>query len=223
MSRFKQWSTVLFSRVDSMVSRMENHEALVDSAILEVRQSLGRAKVQLGRVQLDRRAIEARQAEARQAAQSWTERATAVAGQDEQRAMECLRRKHASKREADGLTARLAQQCQVEARLVSDIRAVEERLTGLLQQRNLLRTRESAAAARGAMDTATSPFGEDVGEVMERWEMQVTAAELGTGIGTGIGSGQGVEVDSFADDFIASEEQQALREELRQLTAGSKQ
>jgi len=215
MSRFKQWSTVLFSRVDSMVSRMENHEALVDSAIREVRQSLARAKVQLGRVQLDRRTIETRHGDAQQAVHSWTERATAVAEKDEQRAIECLRRKHASAREADGLADRLAQQRQVEDKLVSDIRQVEERLTGLLHQRNLLRTRESTAAARGAMDTAASPFGEDVGEVLERWEMQVTEAELG--------SGNSVELDSFVDDFVASEEQQALREELRQLTAGSKQ
>ena len=215
MSRFKQWSTVLFSRVDSMVSRMENHEALVDSAIREVRQSLARAKVQLGRVQLDRRALETRHGEAQQAVHSWTERATAVAAEDEQRAIECLRRKHASAREVDALAQRLAQQRQVEDKLVSDIRQVEERLTGLLHQRNLLRTRESTAAAKGAMDTAASPFGEDVGEVLERWEMQVTEAELG--------SGHSVELDSFADDFVASEEQQALREELRQLTAGSKQ
>ena len=60
MSRFKQWSTVFLSRVDSVVSRMENHEALVDSAIQEVRQSLARAQVQLNRVQHDRQSLELR-------------------------------------------------------------------------------------------------------------------------------------------------------------------
>ena len=215
MSRFKQWSTVFFSRVDGMVSRMENHEALVDSAIREVRQSLARAKVQLGRVQLDRRNIDSRHQQAHEAIQTWTERAAAVAEQDEQRAIECLRRKHASAREADALAQRLAQQRQMEDKLVADIESVEQRLSGLLQQRNLLRTRESTAAAKGAMDTAASPFGEDVSEVMERWETQVIEAELG--------SGDSATLDGFSDDFIAAEEQQALREELRQLTAGSKQ
>jgi len=219
MSRIKQWSSVLFSRVDSMVSRLENHEALVDSAIHEVRQSLARAKVQLGRVQHDRRSLEARHAGALEAIRSWTGRATAVAAEDEPRALECLRRKHAATREADALTQRLDQQRRVEERLVADIGAVEERLTRLLHQRNLLRTRESTAAARGAMDSATAPLGEDVSEVLDRWEIRVTAAELG------VDGGRRVDVggDDFADDFAAAEEQQALRDELRQLTRGAGQ
>jgi len=215
MSRFKQWSTVLISRVDSMVSRMENHEALVDSAIHEVRQSLARAKVQLGRVQHDRQSLQVRHDQALAAVQNWTARATAVAVEDEQRAMECLRRKHGSAREAEALARQLAEQHKVEERLVTDIHAVEERLTRLLHQRNLLRTRESTAAAKGAMDCATSPLGEDISEVLDRWEMQVTAAELGNGFSTGS--------DSFVDDFEVTEEQAALREELAQLTRNAQQ
>lgn len=215
MSRFKQWSTVFLSRVDSMVSRMENHEALVDSAINEVRHSLARAKVQLGRVRHDRETLRQRRDQALEAVVSWTERATAVAAADEQRALECLRRKHASAREAEGLERRLAEQVSVEERLVSDIAAVEDRLTRLLHQRNLLRTRESTAAAKGAMAAASSPLGEDVGEVLERWEMQVTEAELG--------HGYSVDSDTFTDGFAAEEEQRALREELRQLTKGEQQ
>ena len=224
MSRFKQWSTVFLSRVDSMVSRMENHEALVDSAIDEVRHSLAKAKVQLGRVRHDRETLQRRHEQALNAVHSWTERATAIAAEDEQRALECLRRKHGSAREAAGLESRLAEQVQVEERLVADIGAVEERLTRLLHQRNLLRTRESTAAAKGAMASATSPFGEDVGEVLERWEMLVVEAELGNGYAdTTVGAGLGAATsDGFGDSFAAEEEQRALREELRELTKGEK-
>jgi phage shock protein A len=222
MSRFKQWSTVFLSRVDSVVSRLENHEALVDSAIDEVRHSLAKAKVQLGRVRHDRETLQRRHHQALAAVHSWTERATSIAAEDEQRALECLRRKHGSAREAAGLESRLAEQVQVEERLVADIAAVEERLTRLLHQRNLLRTRESTAAAKGAMASATSPFGEDVGEVLERWEMQVVEAELGNSyIGPDTSSGAAV-ADSFGDSFAAEEEQRALREELRELTQGEK-
>jgi len=223
MSRFKQWSTVFLSRVDSVVSRLENHEALVDSAINEVRHSLAKAKVQLGRVRHDRQSLRQRHEQALNAVHSWTERATSIAAEDEQRALECLRRKHGSAREATGLESRLAEQVQVEERLVADIAAVEERLIRLLHQRNLLRTRESTAAAKGAMASATSPFGEDVGEVLERWEMQVVEAELGNGY-AGTDSSLGTATsDGFGDSFAAEEEQRALREELRELTKGAQQ
>ena len=211
MSRFKQWSTVFLSRVDAVVSRMENHEALVDSAIQEVRQSLARAKVQLNRVQHDRQTLEQRRDRAQGAIADWVRRAAAVASTDEDRALECLRRKHAVEHESEGLDLRLTEQVRVEQRLVADIRAVEERLTRLCHQRNLLRTRESTAAAREAMDAATSPLGEDVSEVLERWEMQVTATEIGTGLSDDGG-------DRFEEQFAVQEERSALRDELRELT-----
>lgn len=215
MSRFRQWSAVLLSRVDSVVSRMENHEALVDSAINEVRHSLARAKVQLSRVRHDRETLQQRYSQTTSAVDRWTERAAAIAEQDEQRALECLRRKHAAGREGDELARRLAEQRRVEERLIADIRTVEERLTRLRQQRNLLRTRESTAAAKSAMEAASSPLGEDIGEVMERWEMQVTEAELGQGYSP--------TSDPLSDSFAAEEEQQALRDELRELTRRNEQ
>ena len=50
MHTIRLWTATLASRVDAMVSRIENHEALAESAIRDVRRAAGRASVQLRRM-----------------------------------------------------------------------------------------------------------------------------------------------------------------------------
>jgi hypothetical protein len=66
MHRLRVWTASLLSRVDWMVSQIENHEAVARSAIEDVRQAAARAKVQLARVRQDGEALRKRVAEQRQ-------------------------------------------------------------------------------------------------------------------------------------------------------------
>lgn len=209
MTLLKRWSAALISRIDAAVTQIENHEAVVDGAIHEVRRQLARARVQLGRIRQDRERLDARLQQARADAETWAERARRSAATDESQALECLRRRRRAQTEATSLETQLADQDRLETRLGGDVRQVEERLARLQLERNRLRTRESTAAALGAVDAASSPLGADVDEILERWEIRVTEHELT--------HHHRPDRDPLAEHFAGAEEEAALRAELAAL------
>ena len=68
MHAFRRWTAGLVSRVDWMVSQVENHEALAESAIRDVQRAAARARVQLGRVRQDGSTLRRRRDEEAEAA-----------------------------------------------------------------------------------------------------------------------------------------------------------
>lgn len=211
MQRIRLWTAGLLSRVDWMVAQVENHEAIAQSAIREVQQSAARAKVQLARVRRDGEALREQLAEAQEATATWRERARRIAGEDEDSAVECLRRSKAAERRAARLARRAAEHDRVEGQLARDVQAVDQRLGGLKEQRNLLRTRQARAEALSSVARANQPLGAEVGEVFERWETRVTERELEGECAVSD------EADEFEAGFSGEEERQALRAELSEL------
>jgi phage shock protein A len=209
MQRIRLWTASLVSRVDGMVTRIENHEALATSAIRDVRQAAARATVQLRRVRADgsrlREELDAR----REAEHGWKERAARVAETDRDRAIECLRRSKRAGREASVLERRLAEHERIEKQLASDVAVVEDRLSRLEGQRNVLVTRQSRAEALGCVQDAHSPCGVDVDEVFSRWETRVAEREY-----EGACLPRGDELDA---EFSEQEESEELGAELDEL------
>lgn len=215
MQRIRLWTASLVSRVDGMVSRIENHEALAASAIREVRQAAARATVQLRRVRHDGARLRDELAARHEAEQAWRERATRSAETDRDKALECLRRSKRAAREAAELERRLAEHDRIEQQLARDVAAVEERLSRLEEQRNLLATRQSRAEALGTVREAQSPCGVEVDEVFGRWETRVAEREFEGGCLT--------RVDDLEHTFREEEEGSELAAELDVLLAGEQE
>jgi phage shock protein A len=214
MSRWRHWSAGLISRVDWMVSMVENHEALADSAIRDLQRHAARAKVQMGRVRADGRNLRERLEQEREAAKVWSERARRLGREDEDRAIACLSRsKLAARREAE-LEQRLAEHERIEAQLGGDLRRVEERLTALRSQRYLMRTRQSRADALAAVGDC--PAGQDLDDIFDRWDARITERELVAGCGD---VAQGADDDSLDFELSRQEVDASLREELAALLA----
>ncbi len=211
MQRLKQWTTSLVSRVDWMVSQVENHEAVAKSAIRDVRRAAARARVQLTRVRGDGEALARQRAEQRESERLWRERAGACAEDDESRALECLRRARRAGRRREELERRCEEHARVEKQLALDVSAVEERLTQLQERHNLLRTRESRAHAIATVRGASELGDGDVGDLFERWETQVLEREYEGGC-----SAQG-DADPLEDEFLEAEDEGELRAELEEL------
>lgn len=93
MNTLRRWTTSIVSSFEAVVGQIENHEALVSSAIEEVERSSARAKVQLNRVKRDGTTMRQRLIELRDEQARWEDRARKTVAVDEKRALECLRRK----------------------------------------------------------------------------------------------------------------------------------
>ncbi len=209
MSKLKRLSATLFTRIDHMVSQVENHDAVIESAVRDIRQAAARARVRLARVQRDGDKLRERLSELKTGESAWTRRARSKADEEEETAIECLRRRRECQLQARDVAKTLENHRQLEERLTRDIRTAEERLCRMSQQRNLMRTRQSAAEALNAItdvDTCTTP---DVEDAFERWEVQVTEAELMTGSAD--------PEDPLERTYIDSEESESLHDELQTL------
>ena len=216
MQRVRSWTSGLISRIDWMVTQVENHESLAVSAIREVQKNAARARVQLGRVQRDGETLRRRTAEARDAAATWRDRARG-SDDDEARALECLRRARRAERQADELERRLAEHERIEKQLTSDVARIDERLGELRERHNVLRTRESRAHALATVREAGAPMCTDTSDLFERWETQVAEREL-AGDCTHDAAGL-LAHDAFEEEFETREEEAALRAELAALRA----
>lgn len=211
MNRMKRWTMSMTSWVDGVLAQVENHEAAVSSAIGRVRQSTARARVQLRRVERDQQALRDTLLEEEEAIDAWRRRAKSA--EDENVALECLRRHKASERRVLRLRQRLGEHERCHKELSDGIRVLNGRLCELTERKNLMRTRQSRAEAAHGMASTTGPIG-DLEDVFERWETRVGEIE--------IASECAEPIDAFEAELEAVEESAELRLELEALRAESR-
>lgn len=211
MSIFKRLTATFTSRVDQMVSQIENHDAVVEVAIKESRQATARAKVRLARVQRDGELLRNKITQLRKDETLWTNRAREIASKDEERALECVRRRKLCQQQLEQYGQALKKHEAMEQRLGQDIHAAERKLADMNQQRNLMRTRQSATEALNAISGMDESVALDVAEAFERWEIKVTESELEVGTVDSM--------DLVEREFLDTEDKHALQAELRQLLA----
>lgn len=206
MNRMKRWTMSVTSWVDGVLAQIENHEANVDAAIVRVRKSTARARVQLRRVERDQTKLKDNLAAEDEASSAWLRRVKAT--KDEDAALECLRRAKTAERRCARLRERLGEHERTHKELSDGIGQLNDRLSELVERRNLMRTRQSRAEAMHGMATATTPIG-DLEDLFERWETRVTEVE--------IASDAADYVDTFEAEFESAEQTAALLEELREM------
>ena len=214
MQNIRLWTSAVVSRIDGMVSRIENHEALAQGAIQEVRRASARARVQLRRVRADGEQLRAKIDENSQSEASWRERARRKAGEDESAAIECLRRAREAARRIRVLEARLREHDRLESELTADVTRIQERLSRLGEHRHLLAARESRAEALtgiSAGDVGPGP----IDDLFDRWEVQVSERE--------VSFGRDDDADAFEHGFSVEEEEADLQAELERLVGELRQ
>jgi phage shock protein A len=206
MSRMQRWKMSVTGWVDGVLAQIENHEATVTAAISRVRQATARARVQLKRVERDQGALRESLREEEAAVEAWRRRAKAA--EDEEKALECLRRHKAARRRVAALRHRLDEHERSHKELSEGIRTLNAQLSELSERRNLMRTRQSHAEAAHGMVNANRPIG-DLEDVFERWEARVGEIEIACESDTAI--------DAFEAGFETAEQDAELRIELEEL------
>ncbi len=208
MNRMKRWTMSVTSWVDGVLAQVENHDAAVSAAIGRVRQSTARARVQLKRVERDQEGLRQSLAREEQAVEAWRRRAKSA--DDEEVALECMRRFKASERRLQQLRQRLVEHERSHKELSEGIRMLNARLSELTERKNLMRTRQSRAEAAHGMASTAGPIG-DLEDVFDRWETRVGEIE--------IASKCAEPIDAFEAELESIDESADLRLELEELRA----
>jgi len=206
MSLIRRISTSISSTVDRAVSKVENHDAIINSALRDTQQAAARSRVRLERVRKDGHNLRTRRANLELAVTRWTERAKSIASDDEAKALECLRRKKECETQLQNLESSITNHDELESRIVEQVKKIESRITEVSQQRNMMRSRQSVAEAmRTINDIGDVSYGE-IEDTFDRWEINLGETEIMTGAAfTG---------DPLETAFMAEEETTELRAEL---------
>ena len=206
MSLIRRISTTLTSSVDRAVSKVENHDAIVNAALRDTQQAAARSRVRLERVRKDGQALRNRYQSLQNAESRWTERAKNIAASDEAKALECLRRRKECAAQIRSLRDSISSHDELESRIAGQVKKIEARIGEVSHQRNMMRSRQSVAEAMRAIHKIEGVSYGEVEDTFDRWEINLGETEILLGAGTS--------TDPLDSEFLAEEDTEALRAEL---------
>ncbi len=215
MSIFKRLSATLVSSIDQVVGEIENHDAVVQASLNDMRKKVAEAKVRLGHVHKEDARLKLQAQEQQQNAQRWRQRAVDCAKSDETKALECVRRSQHCQQQSESLAQAQAEYEQTAEKLARDIETSEQRLAEIKQKLTLMRARQSSSSAINATSKPESNTTQLVDEAFDRWEINISQTEMA------------IETHDFVDpmerEFVSQEQQNELRNELAELLAAEEQ
>ncbi len=209
MSIFRRISTSITSSVDKAVSKVENHDAIINAALRETQQAAARSRVRLERVRKDGNSLKNRHQELELAITRWTERARSVAPTDEAKALECLRRRKDCETQLCHLRDSIEKHNELEARIVEQVKKIDGRIGEVSHQRNMMRSRQSVAEAMRAVHNIEGVSYGEIEDTFDRWEINLGETEILTGANS--------TADPLDSAFLAQEDTAELRAELHEL------
>jgi phage shock protein A len=215
MSLIRRISTSITSSVDRAVSKVENHDAIVNAALRETQQAAARSRVRLERVRKDGHSLKTRHSNLKQAVGRWTERARSIASQDESKALECLRRRKDCEQQMQNLEESIAKHDELEARVSEQVKKIEARIGEVAQQRNMMRSRQSVAEAMRTINNIEGVSYGEIEDTFDRWEINLGETEILMGAATNF--------DPLESAFLAEEDTAELRAELEDLLQSDKE
>ncbi len=212
MSLFQRISATITSTVDRAVTRVENHDAIINAALKDTRQAAARSRVRLERVRRDGASLKRRYRDLDVAAGRWAERAKSVAHDDEAKALECLRRRRDCLAQLGNLRESIEKHDELEARISEQVKKIEARIGEVTHQRNMMRSRQSVAEAMNTMHNVQGTAVSDIEDTFDRWEINLGESE--------ILFGASAPSDPLDMAFLDEEDSAELKAELDDLIAG---
>lgn len=217
---------------EDFVSRVENHEAVADSAIDDLRKAAARVRVQQARTETQLKHLEDRIGGLQAEAGRWRERAlrvvetegqgpgaqTGAATSDEAKAIECVRRARRAELESDALLGQRDRYRELVDDLQGRLRDLERRLDEAQLKRTALASRSARAQTLGKVERCGTQ--ESLEAVFDRWETVVTADEYRDGVELPDGAEA---VDSLDREFADAEAMAELRADLAALRARARE
>lgn len=213
MSLIRRISASLTSSVDRAVSKVENHDAIINAALKDTQQAAARSRVRLERVRKDGQLLKNRCESLQQAETRWKDRATSIAADDEKRALECLRRRRECAQQLAALKDSIEKHNELEARIAAQVKKIDDRITEVSRQRNMMRSRQTVAEAMRAIHDIEGVSCHSVEDTFDRWEINLGETEILTGAA--------IDSDPLDSAFLADEDAAELRAELELLIADS--
>ena len=219
MNLFSRITATIGATAETAVSRFENHEAIAQSALIEARQAVGKARLRHQRMTKNLNDIRSNIQASEKQVEQWTVRAQGLAQSDEKRAMQCLEERQRCRDQIVVLERSLTEHEALELNMAHKLKQLEERLRAMTNQCNEMRSRESLAQATQVMNKVGSQGSEGVDAIFERWELSISDNEIGNSVHEETLS----TVSSLQREMDEEDRQSALKDELAELMKDAKE
>jgi len=220
MSILKRLSTTLISRIDRVVTEIENHDAVIQAALNEMNSKMAKAKIALNQACRERDRIKTELETQHNNIQRWRERAIICAKTDETtgepKALECLRRSHKSRDRAAVLQKSLDAYARSIEKMTGNIQSSAQRLNEMKQRLTLMRAKQATSKTDATVHSTCGDAENIVEDTFNRWEMHLNHDDIPLDRTTD-------DVDELEHEFITQEQQNDLRSELAALLTPEKQ
>ena len=177
MNTFKRMFVTVKSQIDTAADYVENHEAMAGVAIKDLQLMAAKTAVHLRHIQEMSNRQQLMLDELNGEALRWSERAVLVKDQDQQRALECVKRLRFTKSRIQQIEKQLVESRRVENQVRSDLDKIQNKLQMLKKKKELLAARQNRVDVMASLEKQNSFYEEDIQDVFERWEDRVTGGE----------------------------------------------
>ncbi|NQZ02633.1 MAG: hypothetical protein HRT45_18380 [Bdellovibrionales bacterium] len=198
------------AQFDQLVNQIENHEAVAEASLRQLRQDISGARVQYKMMQKDIESLVSQQQRLEKDLSTWQARAVQYSETDKEKALHCMRKIKLVEKDLEQLAERQSQLEEAADKLQSQLTRVESQYKDLSAKLQAFRGRDKAAAmATSAMEQAD--YTDSIDDVFNRWDRKILYKE----VSTDFDSDQ--IVDEIEQEFKTEEELKDLEMSLRQL------
>jgi phage shock protein A len=213
MNLFKRLSVSVRSQLDEAVSRIENHDAVIDAALQESRDAIARLKLQQSHLSKKMQVIDTQLGKLSADEKDWIRRAKSLAKTDEEQALACLDRRERCINEIEHLRNKRNKCAEMEFQFSDNISKLEQKLIEDERRLQEFRGRDLSAKAEFAVRDVVGSESNSLEQAFDRWELDITRKEMRQETSDAMLSGS----DSFEARWLREERLQARRAELKAL------
>lgn len=169
--------TTITAQFDQLVSQIENHEAVAEASLRNLREDIRNARFQYKMIQRDLEKIQIKQSQNEKEIDNWKDRARRYHSEDREKALHCVKRLKQFEAETTHLNQRETDLSESALHLQKQLSRVESQYQSLRNKMQSLACRDHAAQIKNRI--YFSGGNEDgVNDIFERWERKITHKEV---------------------------------------------
>lgn len=175
--KLKRIITSVSAQFDDLVSKVENHEAVAESAIREARQQTAKIQTQLNVISRRYTELESRHQTLQQKIETWKQRAIVSGNEtgDREKALRCVQAMKNAQAESEQVLGQIKETSALRAELQMHLQESEQHIVSLQSRKESLVARSAKNNVKKFADSAGQES--DLNSVFDRWEQNLAADE----------------------------------------------
>jgi len=202
MNSIKRLYISIKGQIDQAADEFENHEALAGIAIQELQSIDKTTRLHLHRVSKMTEQYQKQLDQQKQHQSLWTTRAIKAKEQDEQKAIQCVKRLLQTKKQIALLEQQLEESSQQENKTRDDLNSIQKQLLVLKNKKEMFAVRQNRSHIQTTLQDNQINSLDNVQQVFDRWEGRIVSTEHDIPV---------TPSDTLLDDFEQEEEALALK------------